>query len=91
MLSREQIVGAVREAVQDYPVQAVYLFGSYVDGTATEGSDVDFYVQFSQSPVSFFKVVGFRAALERLLGKDVDIVKHLPEEEADRMVCVYEA
>lgn len=91
MLTREEIVTAVAEAAQAYPIKAVYLFGSYADGTATENSDVDFYVEFSQSPVSFFKVMGFRGLLEKRLGKDVDIVKRLPEDEADGMVCIYEA
>ena len=91
MLTREQIVAAVHRAAADYPVKSVHLFGSYADGTATEKSDVDFYVQFSQSPISFFKVMGFRAMLEDMLGKDVDIVKQLPVDEADGMVCVYEA
>lgn len=91
MLSREEIVRAVAQVAAEYPVRAVHLFGSYADGTATERSDVDLYVEFSQSPVSFFKVMGFRAALERLLGKDVDIVKRYPEGDDEAMVCVYEA
>lgn len=92
MLTREQIIQAVHQAAERYPVKTVYLFGSYADGTATESSDVDFYVQFSESPISFFKVMGFRARLERLLDKDVDLVKRPPEDEdAEGMVCVYEA
>lgn len=92
MLTKEQIEQAVRTVAAQYPVRAVYLFGSYADGTATECSDVDFYVQFSQSPISVFKVMGFRARLEQLLGKDVDVVKHRPDEEdAGAMVMIYEA
>lgn len=91
MLTMEEIAGAVREAARDYPVRRVCLFGSYADGTATEHSDVDFYVEFSRAPISFYRVMGFRGALERLLGKEVDLVKHLPEDELDRVVCVYEA
>lgn len=91
MLTREQIIQAVETAAKEYPVKSVHLFGSYADGTATEMSDVDFYVVFDRSPISFFTVMGFRAALERLLGKDVDVVKRFPQEEAETMVCVYEA
>lgn len=91
MLTREEIIQAVAEAAPKYPVQRVHLFGSYADGSATENSDVDFYVEFSQSPISLFKIMGFRGMLERLLGKDVDIVKHCPHAEADGMVCIYEA
>lgn len=92
MLTREQIVGAVEQAAKEYPIRCVYLYGSYADGTATEQSDVDFYVLFDRKPVSFFKVVGLRGRLETLLGKEVDIVKHRPpDEDAAGMVCVYEA
>lgn len=89
MLTRERIIEAVRTAALEYPVKAVHLFGSYADGTATERSDVDLYVEFSQAPVSFFKVMGFRGRLEELLEKDVDVVKHRPEE--GMLVCIYEA
>lgn len=89
MLTMDQIRAAVCEVARHYPIEAVYLYGSYADGTATERSDVDFYIRFSQSPISFYKLMGARAALERLLGKEVDIVKRLPEDEG--MVCVYEA
>lgn len=91
MLSVEQITQAVQEAALSYPIQRVCLFGSYADGTATEESDIDLYVQFQQSPISFFRVMGLRGMLERRLGKDVDIVKSPPQEDADMMVCIYES
>lgn len=91
MLTLEQIQQAVAEAAKSYPIKSVDLFGSYADGTATERSDIDLYVQFSTRPVSFFKVMGFRSTLERMLGKDVDIVKQYPEGEDGEMVRVYES
>lgn len=92
MLTREEIVDAVRRVAAQYPVRAVCLYGSYADGTADERSDVDLYVQFAQSPISVFKVMGFRAKLEAILGKEVDVVKHPPEDgDACAMVTVYEA
>ncbi len=35
-------------------------------------------MEFSESPLSFFKFCGFRAMLMRLLDKEVDIVKLVP-------------
>lgn len=91
MLTTEQITDAVAQVAKRYPVRAVHLFGSYADGTATENSDVDFFVEFEQSPVSFFKVMGMRAALDDILGKDIDIVKACPPCGIEGMVKVYEA
>lgn len=91
MLTIAEIGRAVREVAGRYPVRRVCLFGSYADGSATENSDVDLWVEFTESPISFYRVMGFRGALERVLCKEVDLVKHLPEDETDRVVCVYEA
>lgn len=72
-------------------MRRVYLFGSYADGTATESSDVDFYVEFTVAPLSVFTFLGLRASLTRALGKEADVVK-LPARGADeRRVLVYEA
>ncbi len=91
MLSREQITQAVGKAAHRYPVSRVYLFGSYASGTATEQSDVDLYVEFDHSPVSFYQVAGFRGALEELLRVPVDVVKRRPAQtEAPEMVCIYD-
>lgn len=48
------------------------LFGSYADGTATESSDVDIMVEFSQ-PVGF-EFIDLAVDLENLLQKRVDLV-----------------
>lgn len=91
MLTRDQITNAIRAAAERYPILRVHLFGSYADGTATEDSDVDVYVEFAESPISFFRLMGLRGLLERLLEKEIDIVKQPPEDEdADSMVCIYE-
>lgn len=68
----------VRVILDGYPAtQAIYLFGSY--GTADEwpDSDVDIAVLLppdtakQAAPMAFSKV---RAALEQLLGKEVDLI-----------------
>lgn len=39
-------VGAIRDVLADHPVRLAVLFGSRVDGTADESSDVDIAVEF---------------------------------------------
>ncbi|MEG0494009.1 MAG: nucleotidyltransferase domain-containing protein, partial [Clostridia bacterium] len=41
---------AVHQAAALYPVKRVELFGSYANGSAKVNSDVDFLVEFSESP-----------------------------------------
>ncbi|MDR0928926.1 MAG: nucleotidyltransferase domain-containing protein [Oscillospiraceae bacterium] len=90
MLTLPAIETAVREAAADYPVSRVYLFGSYARGTARDGSDIDFYVEFSRAPISLFVYCGFRATLQRLLGRPVDIVKWQDADPEEPKVLVYE-
>ncbi|MDR0896443.1 MAG: nucleotidyltransferase domain-containing protein [Oscillospiraceae bacterium] len=90
MLTLSAIESAVREAAEAYPVSRVYLFGSYVRGTAKDDSDVDFYVEFSRAPISLFVYCGFRATLQRLLGRAVDVVKWQDADPEEPKVLVYE-
>lgn len=68
----------VRVILDSYPAaQAIYLFGSY--GTADEwpDSDVDIAVLLPPDTAKQVASLAFskvRAALERLLGKDVDLI-----------------
>lgn len=55
-----------------YPLKSVALFGSYADGTATDSSDVDIMVEFSQ-PVGF-EFINLAIGLEGILHKRVDLV-----------------
>ncbi len=55
-----------------YPLKSMALFGSYSDGTATEQSDIDIMVEFSQ-PVGF-EFIDLCIELEELLQKRVDLV-----------------
>jgi predicted nucleotidyltransferase len=65
----------VKTAAMQYPVKRIDLFGSYADGTASEKSDVDFLVEFNESPVSLFEICGLQETLSSLLNTDVDVVK----------------
>ncbi|MBQ3480072.1 MAG: nucleotidyltransferase domain-containing protein [Clostridia bacterium] len=95
MPTLEMIQQAVQTAAMQYPVKSVELFGSYANGTADEGSDVDFLVEFSENPTSLLHICGFRETLSELLNRDVDIVK-LPRKQndgltIDRTVHIYGA
>lgn len=75
MLSIAQIKEAAETAAAQYPVKAVKLFGSYANGAANEGSDVDVLVEFTETPISLCKLCGFQELLSELLGCRVDVVK----------------
>jgi uncharacterized protein len=60
------------ELFSRYPLKSLALFGSYTDGTATDESDVDILVEFTQ-PVGF-EIVDLVIELEGLLNKKVDLV-----------------
>jgi len=74
MLTLEDIRQAVRPLAEKYDLLKVDLFGSYVDGTATETSDADFLVKFRADIPSIFKVMGFKEELALSLCNPVDVV-----------------
>jgi len=57
---------------REYAVKTVGLFGSFADGTNTEGSDVDILVEF-EKPIGwkFFKLEKY---LEKTLNRKIDLV-----------------
>jgi predicted nucleotidyltransferase len=59
-------------AIRRYGVRSLGLFGSGAGGTAREGSDLDFVVEFETK--SFDSYMDLKAFLERLLGCRVDLV-----------------
>ena len=74
MITLDIIREKAKPVAKKYSVVLLELFGSYADGTATEGSDADFLVQFAVPIPSIFKVMGFREELARSLGIPVDVV-----------------
>lgn len=95
MCSLEQIHDAVQQAARLYPLKRVELFGSYADGSARENSDVDLLVEFSETPISLFKICGLQETLSELLDREVDVVeaplRSGSELRIERKVCVYGA
>ena len=61
------------ELKERYGVESLGIFGSYVRGEETEGSDLDVLVDFSRS-IGLFGFVGLNDDLSDLLGTKVDLV-----------------
>ena len=73
ILTIKQIKDRIKELMKIHQIQDVYLFGSYARGEATRGSDVDLYCSRGDI-VSLYDEVDFVQALEKSLGKKVDLV-----------------
>lgn len=72
----DDIYDAVQAVAPGYGVRAVGVFGSFARGDQKPSSDVDLAVQFPPT-ASLMDVEGFRADMERLVGRDVDVVSSL--------------
>jgi len=94
MLTHERIVDAVAKTATRFPLKKVSYFGSYADGNATEQSDLDLLVEFTQRPVSLLTIFGLQHDLEDELNISVDVVcSPVPRKsyiEIGKTVVVYE-
>ena len=75
ILSKELIKQGLvdnRETLRKYGVKRIGLFGSYVRGTATVSSDIDFIVELKR--LTFRDYMGLALFLEDLFERNVDLV-----------------
>ena len=79
MLTKEKIVNTLKASIKDlrekYGFEKIHLFGSYVNGTPTEKSDIDLAVDVKDK--SFKKLKNYINAIEDLksrLGKEIDLI-----------------
>ena len=71
----EQIRSIVEPIAKKYNLKAVYLFGSYARGTATEHSDIDLLIDTTGTGLdTFFKLGAVYTDFADALGKEVDII-----------------
>lgn len=76
MTSKEEITSILRDSysylASEYSVKRIGFFGFYARGEVTKASDVDLLVEFER-PIGF-RFVEFVEYMERLLGKNVDVL-----------------
>lgn len=71
----DSMIQTIRDYFATQPVLKAWLFGSYARGEETPESDVDILVKFDKNAkVGLFEHTRMIMALEKQLGKDVDIV-----------------
>ena len=79
-MQKEEILNFIREhkslLQEKYAVSKIGLFGSYAKDLATEKSDIDFYVVFSEKTLD--NMTGLWLYLEKAFGKKVDMIHEHP-------------
>ena len=78
-MDKQEIKDKLLKAVKSDPhladIKSVAVFGSYVNGTPTETSDVDVLIQFTENAhIGFFEYVRIQRNLACALGLNVDLV-----------------
>ena len=73
--SVETIASIVAPIAQKHGIPAVFLFGSYARGTATESSDIDLLIDTSGSRIkSLFQLGSLYCDLEEAFQKPIDLI-----------------
>jgi uncharacterized protein len=77
MRTLEQVIDQLRQMQPDlrrrYPIREIGVFGSYVRGEQTDGSDLDILVDL-EAGVGLFELAGLQQDLSDALGVKVDLV-----------------
>ena len=73
--SVDEIKKIVLPVAEKYNLKAVYLFGSYARGTATEESDIDLLIDTEGSGIkSLFQLGAVYCDFEEAFGKEIDLI-----------------
>ncbi len=72
ILTLDTITKKVKPIALKYGVDAIYLFGSYARGEATEESDLDFLV-FGGNGFKLTQIFALAEELRAAFGKEVDV------------------
>ena len=71
----DEIKKCVCPVIQKYNIPAMYLFGSYARGEATEESDLDFLVDTAGTNITSLLALGaLYCDLEEIFHKDIDLI-----------------
>lgn len=94
MMTINEIRDSIKDIVVKYPIKKLSIFGSYVNETADNDSDIDLLVEFKSSNISLFTLYNIKSEIEEKLQKKVDLIHAPIEEEAliiiDKVVDIYE-
>ena len=72
----DEIASRVTPVAEKYHLKAVYVFGSYARGEATEESDIDFLIDDTDADYSEpWAAGGIYVAFEKAVGKNIDLVE----------------
>lgn len=85
IFSIEEIKNRLAPLFKDYGAKSASLFGSYARGEATENSDIDLYVNRGDSKrLRGLGVVGLREDIISVLGKPVDMITYISQDNDDK-------
>lgn len=78
-MTKQDVKGKLLDAVRRSPyvadIKSVAVFGSYVNGTPTEESDVDVLIDFDPgATIGFFAMSDIKNDLEESIGRPVDLL-----------------
>ena len=93
----EQIRHIATPIARSYGVKSLSLFGSYARGEATENSDIDLLVKYTDSDsISLFTISRIVTTLRKMTGKSIDLIERSqllpfasPSAEQDK-ILIYE-
>ena len=88
------VSSAVITTAELHSIKKASYFGSYADGRATSGSDLDLLVEFFKPRISLFTLSAIKLELEKLLKVSLDVIHApLPKDsllDVNEVVLVYE-
>jgi len=94
---KRQLAEAVKSSSHLDSIRSVAIFGSYVNGTPREDSDIDVLIDFEPtSAIGFFAMSDIKHVFESFLKKSVDLLtpqaisKHFRDEVLAQAEYVYE-
>ena len=94
LLTHEEICNTIKEIADEFSLTKVLYFGSYANGKATEKSDLDLLVEFTEENVSILRIIKMKHTLEEILKIPVDVIHApIPKDsylEIEKTVVAYE-
>ena len=94
---KKQLLKAIKNSQNLQAIKSVAIFGSYVNGTPHEDSDIDVLIDFEPTAVvGFFAMSDIKDSFESLLKKSVDLLtpqaisKYFRDEVLNQAEYIYE-